>query len=106
VWVLTSSVAFWTVETQEFGNAFTYGGNHLTQYPIDVLGPWLRRLVTFVVPLAFVAYFPAAYLLDKPDPLGAPSEAALLTPAVSLALALAARAVWSNAVRHYRSTGS
>lgn len=106
VWVLTSSVAFWTVETQEFGSAFTYGGNHLTQYPIDVLGPWLRRLVTFVVPLAFVAYFPAAYILDKPDPMGGPAEAALLAPGVALVMAMAARAVWTNALRHYRSTGS
>ena len=106
VWVLTSSVAFWTVETQEFGNAFTYGGNHLTQYPIDVLGPWLRRLVTFAVPLAFVAYFPAAYLLGKPDPLGAPSEVAFAAPLVALALVLVARAVWRTALRHYRSTGS
>ena len=106
VWVLTASVAFWTVETQEFGNAFTYGGNHLVQYPIDVLGPWLRRLATFVVPLAFVAYFPAAYLLDKPDPLGAPPETALLAPVVALVMALAARGVWSNAMRRYRSTGS
>ncbi|MGI8684415.1 MAG: ABC transporter permease [Acidimicrobiales bacterium] len=106
IWVLTSSVAFWTVETQEFGNAFTYGGNHLTQYPIDVLGPWLRRLVTFVVPLAFVAYFPAAYLLDKPDPLGAPPEMGLASPVVALVMVLVARATWLTAVRHYRSTGS
>lgn len=106
IWVITSSIAFWTVETQEFANAFTYGGNHLTQYPLDVLGPWLRRLATFVVPLAFVAYFPAAYLLGKIDPLGAPAEVAFLAPAVAVGLTLAARAVWLTAIRQYRSTGS
>lgn len=106
IWVITSAVAFWTVETQELANAFTYGGNHLTQYPLDVLGSWLRRVVTFVVPLAFVAYFPAAYLLDKPHPLGAPPEAAFLAPAVAAVLALGARAIWGAAIRHYRSTGS
>ena len=42
--------SFWTVESQEMGNAFTYGGSLATQYPIDVLGDWLRRLFTFVVP--------------------------------------------------------
>lgn len=106
IWVVTSSVAFWTVETQEFANAFTYGGNHLAQYPLDVLGPWLRRLATFVIPLAFVAYFPAAYLLDRTDPLGAPAYTGFLSPIVATALALVARAVWRTAVRHYRSTGS
>lgn len=106
VWILTSSVAFWTVETQEFANAFTYGSNHLTQYPLDVLGPWLRRLATFVVPLAFVAYLPAAYLLGKPEPLGLPAEAAFASPVVAGALALAAALAWRTAIRHYRSTGS
>ena len=37
VWVATSSLSFWTVDSQEFGNAFTYGGGLAAQYPIDVL---------------------------------------------------------------------
>ena len=106
IWVITSSVAFWTVETQEFSSAFTYGGNHLTQYPLDVLKPWLRRLATFVVPLAFVSYFPAAYLLDKPEPLGLPRWVGLLCPVVAAGSASVAWALWRSAVRHYRSTGS
>jgi ABC-2 type transport system permease protein len=106
LWVITSSVAFWTVDTQEFANAFTYGGNHLTQYPLDMLGAWLRRLATFVVPLAFVAYLPAAYLLGKEDTVGLPAGAAFLAPVVAALLVLAARAVWRTALRHYRSTGT
>ena len=106
LWVLTSSVAFWTVETQEFGNAFTYGGNLLVQYPIDVLGAWMRRLAIFVVPLAFVAYLPAAYLLEKPDAAGLAPEAAFLSPLVAVVAVLLARALWRRAIRHYRSTGS
>ena len=106
VWVVTSSVAFWTVESQELGNAFTYGGGLAAQYPIDVLGTWLRRLFTFVVPLAFVAYLPASVMLDHPTPLGFPSAIGWATPVVALACALVARATWGLAVRHYRSTGS
>lgn len=106
VWVATSSLAFWTVESQEVGNAFTYGGGLAAQYPIDVLGTWLRRLFTFVVPLAFVAYIPAARLLGRADASGLPSLAAWATPAVAAGCVLAARAIWSLAVRHHRSTGS
>ncbi len=106
VWVITSSLAFWTVETQEVANSFTYGGVTLSQYPVDVFGTWLQRLVTFVVPLAFVSFFPAAYLLDKPVPFGLPSSVALLAPFVAVALAFLARRVWQLAIRHYRSTGS
>lgn len=67
VWVVTSSIVFWTVESQEVASAFTYGGNVATQYPLDVLGAWIRRIVTFVVPLAFVAYLPAARILGRDD---------------------------------------
>jgi ABC-2 type transport system permease protein len=106
IWVLTSSVAFWTVETQEFANAFTYGGGLMTSFPIDLFGQWLRRAVIFVVPLAFVAYMPAAGMLGKPMPFGLPGAVAWSSPLVALAIALVARGVWGSALRHHRSTGS
>ena len=106
VWVTTSSISFWTVESQEVANAFTYGGSLATSYPVDILGAWLRRIMTFLVPLAFVAYLPAARLLDRDEPLGLPSAVAWTAPLVALGSALVARAVWSLAVRHHRSTGS
>jgi ABC-2 type transport system permease protein len=106
VWVITSSISFWTVESQEVANAFTYGGGLATSYPIDVLGQWLRRIATYLIPLAFVAYLPAARMLGRHDPLGLPSAIAWAVPAVAAGSALVARAVWSLAVRHHRSTGS
>ncbi|HEY2813780.1 MAG TPA: ABC-2 family transporter protein [Acidimicrobiales bacterium] len=106
IWVITSSIAFWTVDTQEIANSFTYGGYTLAAYPIDVFGTWLKRFVMFVVPVAFTSYLPVAYMLGKPVAFGLPSSLALLSPAVAAALALVARAVWRCAVRHYRSTGS
>lgn len=106
IWVLTSSIAFWTVETQELGNSFTYGGRTLANYPIDVFGTWLRRVVTFVVPIAFVGYLPAAWLLGKPMPFGLPPVAGWSSPAVALALVVLTRALWAVAIRRYRGTGS
>lgn len=106
IWVVTSSISFWTVESQEVANAFTYGGSLATHYPLDVLGRWLRHIVTYVAPLAFVAYLPAARLLGRPDPLGLPNLVAWLTPLVALLSVVVARAVWGTAIRHYRGTGS
>jgi ABC-2 type transport system permease protein len=106
VWVATSSISFWTVDSQEVANAFTYGGSLATSYPIDLLAQWLRRLLTFIVPLAFVAYFPAARMLDKEQPQGVSNAIAWITPVVAALAVLAARAVWRLAVRHHRSTGS
>jgi ABC-2 type transport system permease protein len=105
LWVITSSISFWTVDTQELANSFTYGGGFLAQYPVDVYAAWLRRIV-LLVPLAFVSYLPAAWVLDRPDAYDFPVWARLSSPAAALASVLVARVVWRAAVRHYRSTGS
>lgn len=106
VYVATSSIAFWTVETQEMANSFTYGGNSMNRFPVDILGGWMRRIVTFVVPLAFVAYMPTAWLLAKPLPFGLPWWVAWTGPLVAVLTATVAASAWRFAVRHYRSTGS
>jgi ABC-2 type transport system permease protein len=105
VWVTVICIAFWTVEGREAANAFTYGGVTLAQYPIDIYDEWLRRFLAYVVPLAFVAYFPSLFILGKPDPLGTPPWMAFTSPAVGLAAALVASAVWRFGVRHYQSAG-
>jgi len=55
--------------------------------------------------MAFVAYFPALTILDKPDPLGAPDWVPFASPAVALVAAVVAGYMWRFAVRHYRSAG-
>jgi len=105
VWVSLATIAFWIVDAIEVVNAFTYGGSFLSQYPIGIFARWLRGLVVFVVPIAFVAYFPALYLLDKDDALGLPRAFSFVSPLVACLAAIAATAIWRNAVRHYRSAG-
>jgi ABC-2 type transport system permease protein len=105
VWTVGSCLAFWTTDGGEFTNAFTYGGNFLAQYPIDIFSSWLRRFLAYIVPLAFVCYFPALYILDKPDPLGLPRWLQFSSPLVALLGLLVAGCAWRFAVRHYRSAG-
>ena len=105
-WVATTSIVFWTIDGQETANAFVYGGRTMSQYPFDVFATVLRRIMTFVVPLAFAGYLPAARMLGRHEPLGMPSAVAWAAPVVAVTVAVAAWLVWGYAVRHYRSTGS
>jgi ABC-2 type transport system permease protein len=105
VWVFVICIAFWSVEGRETANAFTYGGSFLAQFPITIYDAWLRRFLAYVVPMAFVCYMPALYILDKPDPLGLPSWLRFASPAVAAAAVAAAGMMWRYAVRHYRSAG-
>jgi ABC-2 type transport system permease protein len=106
IWVGGTALTFWAIDAQEVVNSFTYGGNYATQYPVGIFGPWLRRLATFVIPTAFVNYFPALYVLGRPDTLGLPGWVRFASPAVAVLTVLAARALWRQGLRHYRSTGS
>jgi viologen exporter family transport system permease protein len=106
VWVIACSVCFWLVDGQELANTVTYGSSTFTSYPISVYSGWLRRLMAFVVPGAFVAYYPALALLDRADPLGGPAWLGWVGPLVAAVVTCVAGVVWKSAVRHYRGTGS
>ncbi|WP_028937127.1 ABC transporter permease [Pseudonocardia spinosispora] len=106
IWVSTCSVCFWVVEGRELANAFTYGSGLSTAYPITVFGPWLRRLLCFVIPGAFVAYFPALAVLDRADPLGLPDALRYAAPVAAFLSVAVAAGIWRTAVHHYKGTGS
>ncbi|WP_307800162.1 ABC transporter permease [Actinomadura nitritigenes] len=106
LWVLTAAVQFVMVDSHGATKSLTYGGAYLTQYPMTMFGRDFVRGVTFVVPLAFVNWQPALYVLDRPDPLGLPAAARFAAPAVAAALCGAAALAWRAGIRHYRSTGS
>ena len=106
VWIAGASISFWTSESREVANTFTYGGNFLTSFPINLFGDWLRRFMAFIVPLAFVAYYPCLVILGKPDPVLGLPELGLLSPVIAVAALAAGRCIWSLGVRRYQSTGS
>lgn len=106
VWVVTSSISFWTVGAQEVANTFTYGGSFAHQYPLHIYARWIRTVLGWIVPMAFVAYVPAVHLLDAENPLGLPVWLAVAPPFVAAVAALVARRVWAAAIRNHQSTGS
>jgi ABC-2 type transport system permease protein len=104
--VAFSCIQFWAVDSTEFANAFTYGGNTMTQYPMTIFPREVLKGLTFLVPVAFVNWYPCLYLLDRPDPFGMPSWLAFLSPVVALITLALAGLAWRAGVRHYTSTGS
>ncbi|GAA1601898.1 ABC transporter permease [Kribbella sancticallisti] len=106
IFVLGAAFQFISVDSAELANSFTYGGQQLTQYPLTIFGKDIVRAVTFVVPLAFVNYYPVLYVLGKPAPLGLPSWIGLLAPAVAAVMVALASLAWRGGLRRYRSTGS
>ncbi|NXY99530.1 ABC-2 family transporter protein [Streptomyces sp. BR123] len=106
--VMVAGAAFQFVagDAAEVQNSFTYGGTTMLQYPPTIFAKDLLRGVTFLVPLAFVNWLPALYVLGRPDPLGLPGWLAFMSPVVAFAVSVPASLAWRAGLRAYRSTGS
>jgi ABC-2 type transport system permease protein len=106
LFIVGSTITFWTVESVEVVNIFTYGGSEMMSYPMHIYQDWLRRFFTFIIPAIFLNYYPALYFLDKADPFNMPPFAPFLAPLAGLGVFGVARAFWHFGIRHYQSTGS
>ena len=100
--VLQATSTFWTIETLEVWNAFTYGGNYAAQYPMSIYRRWFQRFFTAVIPLALASYYPARAILGR-DPLGPVS---VLGPLAGFAFLAATLGIFRLGLRHHASTGS
>jgi ABC-2 type transport system permease protein len=106
LFMIGSTITFWTVESIEAMNILTYGGSEMMSYPMHIYGRDLRRFFTYIVPAIFMNYTPALYFLDLPDPLGLPTYTRYLAPLAGAGMMALALAFWHYGIRHYASTGS
>ncbi len=106
IFVLGAAFQFVANDAVELQSAFTHGGRFLTQYPMSIYGREAVRVLTFVLPMAFVNWQPALYVLDRPDPTGLPSFLRFASPFVAMLLLILAGLAWRTGLRLYRSTGS
>ncbi|MFF4708806.1 ABC transporter permease [Streptomyces sp. NPDC001288] len=106
LFLVGATFQFVAQDAAEVENAFTYGGTTLLQYPPTVFGRDFVRGVTFLLPLAFVNWIPAAYLLGRPYPLRLPEWTVWSPPLVAVVCCALSGLAWRAGLRSYRSTGS
>ncbi|MEW2404277.1 ABC transporter permease [Streptomyces sp. NPDC046862] len=106
VFVAGGAFQFVAQDAAEVQNSFTYGGATFLQYPPTVFAKELVRGVTFILPLAFVNWVPALYVLGLPYPLDLPTWVAFTPPLVGAGCCALAGLAWRAGLRSYRSTGS
>lgn len=106
LFIIGATITFWTLESIEVINILTYGGAEMISYPMSIYPVNMRRFFTFVVPAIFLIYYPALYILGKPDPLGMTPFAYYLSPMAGFSVLSAGLLFWQYGIRHYQSTGT
>lgn len=70
-------------------------------YPLGFLPRLMTNAFTYILPLAFIAYFPVAVLTDRTTALNVPSVIAAAAPLIGLAAYVGSRLLWSARLRRY-----
>jgi ABC-2 type transport system permease protein len=99
--IMAASTAFWITNSYSV-LAFFFRIRDYARYPVTIFTGFFRVFFTFVVPIAFVAFFPSQAVLR-------PAEAGWevwLTPFFGIGLFALAYAVWNKGTHSWSGTGS
>lgn len=69
IFLSAAAYCFFTVQSLEVRNVFTDGGKHMAQYPIGIFQKGFVYFFTFIIPYAFVNYYPLLYFIGKKESL-------------------------------------
>lgn len=106
MFILFSALSFYFVETNSIREIFYWNMRKFAGYPISIYSKLIQGLMIYVVPFAFVNYFPAQYLLRKEDMANYNEMYMYIAPAVGVAIYLVAYVFWRISVKRYKSTGN
>ena len=94
------------METGSLKELLYYDTRKFAGYPISIFHKAIQGFMIYVVPMAFVNYFPAQFLLRKPDMAGFPEVFLYLTPVVGAGTYLLSYLFWRYGLRYYKSSGN
>jgi ABC-2 type transport system permease protein len=102
-----ATASFWFTRVDSLRWVFMSLEQEFSRYPISIYQRGVRLVLTFVLPFAFMNYFPATYLLHKSeDGLHLNPSIGLLTPFVGVVIAAVSYAFWRIGINRYQGTGS
>ena len=101
IFILMASYCFITVQGLEVRNLFTDGGKHMAQYPISIFNKTFIFIFTFIIPYAFVNYYPLLYVIGKTT-----NKLYIISPLITLLYLIPAFLSFKWGIKKYTSVGS
>ena len=98
---IAASFAFWTKRSGNIMYMF-YMVNDFAKYPVTIYNEIVKNIITYIIPFAFTAYYPAKYFLTGENPLFNVG----LTVLISAVLMTFGIFIWHRGLRAYESAGS
>lgn len=106
IFLFTATLSFYFIKTSNMRELMYWQMRKFAGYPISIFPKVIQFLMTYIVPFAFVNYFPASYLLGK-DISNKYNNAYLwAVPFIGMILYALVYLFWRYSLRHYKSSGN
>lgn len=106
IFLVLAALNIYLLETGSLKELFYWNMRKFAGYPISIFHKAVQACMIYVVPMAFVNYFPAQFLLRKPDMQQYPAAFLYITPLVGVGMYLLAYGFWRVSLRFYKSSGN
>jgi len=100
LYLIFNATNFWLVRGNEIADLMQ-AVEEFSKYPVHVFPTVIQILLTFMLPFAFTAFYPASILTGRME-----VSVIVLLPLVSIAVMFVASLVWRAGLKSYNSTGS
>jgi ABC-2 type transport system permease protein len=104
--IIIAAVSFYAINNQSLVHLFVYSSREFLLYPLNIYNYGLRFLLTFIIPLGFVNYYPAHFFLDKTGFELFHPYIHYFTLPIGMVVATCSMIFWRFAQRRYESAGA
>ncbi|HCB96232.1 MAG TPA: multidrug ABC transporter permease [Ruminococcus sp.] len=99
--IATAAIAFWTKRSGNITYMF-YMVNDFSKYPINIYNNFVKTIITYIIPFAFTAFYPAYYILTGENPLFNIG----VTVLIAIVIMSIGIFIWNRGIKAYESAGS
>ncbi|MGN0452449.1 MAG: ABC transporter permease [Ruminococcus sp.] len=96
----TAAISFWTKRSGHITH-MCYMTNEFAKYPAKIYNSFVKTVITYILPFALTAYYPAIYILR-----GEALWSIFATVGISVLFFLISQLVWNRGINAYESAGS
>lgn len=106
IYMIIGSIAFWT---KRIGSLVNFTNTLLTQtttYPLTIYPHLIQIILTFIIPIGFVSFYPSIKLLNKEGSFLIGGDLTFWTLGIGLITFFVAQSIFKLGLKNYESSGT
>jgi len=100
--VVANCSGFWIKSSRNSFNIMMHAISEFGKYPLNFFNFKIQALITFIVPYAFISYYPALFIFRKSEDIW---FYPIITPIIAVVCMLSAISIFIFSLRKYESSG-